>query len=242
MHVSFSIKHFTTMTLSRFERMVALSEEEYNHLKSLQQTSDPLENKLQSLSSEYKTQGFVHDPYTRVQLQGETLTEMKKVKEDISKRLISLTPKPYQTRAQSLYNFIENKMSINGKGEVLKSDGTIIDGSNIADLIQHAVRDRRRSMIPVGWNHFLNILKDSNTPRMIMNYETLEELANPENRAFKLPEPEITRPTSTRKVIIKHKYPKETTKKRKVSSPRMKKEPMYLKDYLVSDTKKRKYF
>jgi hypothetical protein len=61
--------------------MVALSEEEYNHLKSLQKTSYPLENKLQSLSSEYKKQGFIHDPYTRVQRQRETLTKMKKVKE-----------------------------------------------------------------------------------------------------------------------------------------------------------------
>ena len=126
-------------------------------MKSLQHTKNPLETKFQSLSSDYQKQGLIHDPYTRVQRQGETLHEMKRVKEDLSKRLLTLTPKPYQTRAQSLFHFIENKMSMNDKGEIMKSDGTLIEGSNITDLIQHAVRDRRRNMIPVGWTHFLNI-------------------------------------------------------------------------------------
>ena len=92
--------------MSRFERMIALPEEEYHQLKSLQHTSNPLENKFQSLSSDYQKQGFISDPYTRVQRQGETLHEMKRVKDEISKRLLALTPKPYQSRAQSLFNFI----------------------------------------------------------------------------------------------------------------------------------------
>ena len=93
------------MTVSRFERMVAIPEEEYHQLKSLQHTSNPLQNKFQSLSSDYQKQGFINDPYTRVQRQGETLHEMKRVKDELSKRLLSLTPKPYQTRAQSYVSF-----------------------------------------------------------------------------------------------------------------------------------------
>jgi hypothetical protein len=44
--------------------------------------------------------------------------------------------------------------------------------------MQHAVRDQRRNMIPIGLNHFINILQDSNTPPMFVNYGTLENLAN----------------------------------------------------------------
>lgn len=230
--------------MNRFERMVALPEEEYHQLKSLQHTSNPLENKFQSLSSDYQKQGFISDPYARVQRQGETLHEMKRVKDELSKRLLALTPKAYQSRAQSLFNFLESKMSINDKGEVVKSDGTVIDGSNIADLIQHAVRDRRRNIVPVGWAHFLNILSDSNTPRMIMNYDTLEELIAPHVkkesvspiRRFTSPK---AKPSPERKgraslIPIADKYESKTK--------RTKKEPTYLKDYFTHDSKKAKYF
>ena len=252
------------MSTSRFERMVALPEEEYHNLKSLHQSNNPLQNKFQSLSSEYQKQGFIDDPYTRVQRQGETLHEMKRVKDDLSKRLLALTPKPYQSRAQNLFHFIENKMSINDKGEILKNDGTTIDGSNIADLIQHAVRDRRRNIIPPGWSHFLNILRDNNTPRMIMNYETLEELVTPKVKtetsplAFTFSSPKArlsSPPKSALNRLIKaalKKHPSTLTKKNKAKLTtltnkskakltRGKREPDYFKDYVVRDTKRAKY-
>ena len=167
------------MTLSRFERMVAIPEEEYQHLKTLQQSRDPLESKFQSLTSDYQKQGTIPNVHTRNQRQGETLNEMVKLKDDLRKRLIQSTPKAYQSRSQSLFHFIENKLALNEKGEVLDKDGTIIHGSNIADLVQHAVRDRRRNIVPAGWEHFLNMLRETNAPRMIMNYDTLEELQAP---------------------------------------------------------------
>ena len=164
------------MTVGRFERMVGIPEDEYLHLKSLQQTNNPLQNKFMSLSSDYNKQGFIGDPYTRVQRQGETLNEMINVKNDLRKRLIDATPKPYQSRAESLFKFISSKLDVNEKGELRNNDGSVIDGSNIGDLVQHAVRDRRRNITPPGWKSFLNILQDNNAPRMISNYATLEEL------------------------------------------------------------------
>ena len=165
--------------MSRFERMVALPEEEYRQLRALRQTQNPLQNKFQTLSNEYVKQETIPDPYTRIQQQGETLNEMMDIKDQLRKRLVSMTPKPFQTRAQGLMRFVEDKVKVNEKGELLTDDNTVLHGSNITDLIQHAVRDRRRNMIPTGWDYFLNVLRGNNAPRMIMNYETLEDLNEP---------------------------------------------------------------
>ena len=59
---------------------------------------------------------------------------------------------------------------------MIGSDGNAIEGSNLSDLIQHVIRDRRRNMIPPGWSKFLELLREYNVPRMILNYETLDEL------------------------------------------------------------------
>lgn len=251
------------MTLSRFERMVAIPEEEYQHLKTLQQSNVPLQSKFHSLQNEYRKQSFIPDAYARVQRQGETLNEMVKVKDDLRKQLVESTPKPYQSRAQSLFHFVENKMMLNEKGEVVDNDGAIIHGSNIADLVQHAVRDRRRNIVPAGWSHFINILRDSNAPRMIMNYDTLEELhtfkgeTNPAVSPFKFTGIK-TKPLSASKraklkqelmdvtpkriksprAKLKHELMDDTSKR--IKSSRARKSPAHLKDYMVA--RKKKYF
>ena len=164
------------MSSRRFERMIGIPEDEYMHLKSLQQVYNPLQNKFQTLSNQYDKQEVITDPYVRNQRQGETLNSMIQIKDNIRQQLIQVTPKPYQSRAENLFNFISDKLPTNERGEIINDDGKVIEGSNIADLIQHAVRDRRRNMIPTGWNEFKDILKNSNAPRMILNYETLEEM------------------------------------------------------------------
>lgn len=160
----------------RFQRMYAIPEDEYQHLKSLQQTRDPMEKKFIDLSSEYQQQDTINDPTVRVQRQGETLHAMMNIKDDLKDRLIAATPKLYRSRASSLFQFIGNKIGVNDKGELLDVNNKGIEGSNIGDLIQHAVRDRRRNMVPQGWTTFLQMLRDNNVPQMILNYDTLEEM------------------------------------------------------------------
>ena len=164
------------MITGRFQRMYAIPEDEYQHLKSLQQTRDPMEKKFIDLSNQYKQQDTIPSVTKRVQLQGETLHEIMNVKDELKNRLIAATPKLYQSRASSLFQFIGNKVRVNDKGELQSSDGSVIAGSNIGDLIQHAVRDRRRNIIPPGWEQFVKILRDNNVPQMILNYDTLEEM------------------------------------------------------------------
>ena len=164
------------MSFGRFDRMVGIPEDEYQHLKSLQQLNNPLQNKFLSLSNDYRKQGYISNPHVRAQRQGETLNQMINIKDELKRLLIEATPKPYQSRAQSLFQFVANKLDMNEKGELLNADGSVISGSNIGDLIQHSVRDRRRNIVPVGWQTFLDVLRDNNVPRMILNYDTLDEM------------------------------------------------------------------
>lgn len=164
------------MPYGRFERMIGIPEDEYHHLKSLQQINNPIQNKFLALSSEYKRQESIGDVEKRVQRQGETLNSMMKIRDDLKKRLIASTPRPYRSRVQGLFHFIDDKIDVNEQGEIKTLDGSLIDGSNIGDLVQHAVRDRRRNIVPKGWESFVKLLKDKNTPQMILNYETLAEM------------------------------------------------------------------
>ena len=243
------------MSVSRFERMVAVPEEEYQYLKSLQHVkNDPLENKFLSLSNDYHRQGLISDLQTRVQRQGETLNEMIKIKDDLGKRVIDATPKPYQKRAQSLLNYLRQKLDVNQKGELMDKFGKAIEGSHIGDLIQHAVRDRRRNIIPIGWEQFLSTLQDENAPRMILNYDTLDEMRHPKNfqaapkvgKQLKFGSPipfnanvktEGVTPVSEKKRKLSSvspnpfSIPKQEVKSKK--SKRVKKKPTNLKDYIT---------
>jgi hypothetical protein len=167
--------------MTHFERMVAIPEDEYNQLRSVQQVHNPGQQQFTKLSNQYDRQNFIQDPYTRVHRQGETLDEMKKLKEDLRERVRQATPRPYQSRAESLYDFLKNKLSFSEKGEIHDNDNKAIVDSNITDLIQHAVRDRRRNMTPVGWKSFLTTLQSTNAPKMLLSYDTLEELRAPKS-------------------------------------------------------------
>ena len=180
------------MSLARFGRMIAIPEEEYLQLKSLQEVNNPLQNKFLSLSNEYHKQSSISDPYVRVQRQGETLNQMINLKDELKRRLLEVTPKPYQSRAQSLFQFVANKLNLNEKGELLNADGSVLSGSNIGDLIQHSVRDRRRNIVPTGWQTFLDVLRDNNVPRMILNYDTLDEMKSPSSTSTPLKKTPVT--------------------------------------------------
>ena len=167
------------MSLNRFDRMVAIPEDEYRQLRSMQQVTSPEAAHFQQLSRNYNRQDAIRDPHDRVHLQGETLDQMIQFKEQMRERLLQATPKPYQNRATTLFSFVKDKLQMSPKGEIYKDDGQVIEGSNITDLVQHAVRDRRRAINPYGWRQFVEYLKRNNVPNMILNYDTLDEIRSP---------------------------------------------------------------
>ena len=162
--------------MSSFQRMIAIPQEEYLALSSMQNVREPLAQHYYSLERRYSDEEKEKDPYRRLVLQSSTLDQMRQVKEQLRNSLVVATPKPYQNRAKALFQSLENLVKFNEKGEIYDDDGTIVPGSRLEDLIQHAVRDRRRNMSPVGWSNFLRLLREHNVPKSTLNRSTLDEL------------------------------------------------------------------
>ena len=186
--------------MSTFQRMIAMPQEEYLALSSMQNVKEPLAQHFYDLERRYNNEENARDPYRRMLMQADTLDQMKQVKEQMRNSLAISTPKPYQSRANALFRTMENFLKFNDKGEIYLNDGTVLDGSRVEDLIQHAVRDRRRNLTPTGWSDFVTILRDHNVPKSILNRDTLDEM---EGKATLVPH--LKRSTSPkRSVSIKH--------------------------------------
>lgn len=200
------------MSSSRFQRMVAIPEHEYNQPRNMEQLLKPLESHTSSLFNTYQQQGNISDLHTRVQRQGETLDEIMKMKDKIREDTQQVTPRPFQNRANRLLGYVLDKIDVTEKGELLNNEGKVVAGSNISDLIQHAVRDRRRNYSPEGWDIFREKLRELNVPKSILNYDTLDEISNiPQakgNSGFFIP------PSSP----LKKSTPKKKDKSKKESS------------------------
>ena len=162
--------------MPNFERMIVIPQEEYLTMSNLQNVREPLTEQFHNLENHYTQDERIRDPYKRLMLQSSTLDDMMNLKEQIRNSLTVSTPKPYQNRAKALFQSIESFLKFNDKGEIYDSNDSVISHSRVEDLIQHAVRDRRRNMIPTGWNYFLNVLRDHNVPKSILNRNTLDEL------------------------------------------------------------------
>lgn len=163
--------------MSSFERMIAIPQEEYLALSSLQTVREPLAQRFYDLENRYNSEEKERDPYRRMIMQSNTLDQIKQVKEQMRNSLAVATPKPYQNRAKALFQSVEHYMKFNEKGEIYSpQDGNLIPGSHLEDLIQHAVRDRRRNLTPKGWTDFVTVLRDHNVPKSILNRNTLDEM------------------------------------------------------------------
>ena len=162
--------------MSTFQRMVVIPQEEYLSLKSMQNIHDPLAQHFHNLQKNYNEAEKESDDYRQMIMQSNTLNEMKQVKDQMRNSLAVSTPKPYLNRANALFQNLESFLKFNEKGEIYSEGGNLISGSRLEDLIQHAVRDRRRNITPKGWPEFLNILRDHNVPKSILNHDTLNEM------------------------------------------------------------------
>ena len=213
-----------------FQRMIAIPQEEYIQLSTLQNVQQPLAQKMRELEHDYQTQTH-QDPYRHLILKGSTLEEMKALKEKIRSSIELGTPKHYRSRALSLYHSIEPNIKFNDRGELMDETNQPIRNSRAEDLIQHAVRQHRRPFTPIAWSAFVNLMKKYNVPRSVLNRETLDELSQPMEKRVakrivkrkKVETPEWTpktsvkrlklektplRPASSRKRRLSLRYPK----------------------------------
>jgi cell division protein FtsL len=180
--------------MTSFQRLIVIPQEEYSALMNMQNLREPLTQHYSQLQSQYESEEKENDPYRRLVMQSSTLDQMKQVKEQMRNSLTVSTPKPYQKRAQALYQTVENFLKFNDKGEIYTDDGNVIPGSRLEDLIQHAVRDRRRNMTPTGWTEFIMLLHSHNVPKSFLNRDTLDEM-DKVTRAPATVEVELQEPT-----------------------------------------------
>ena len=163
------------------------------------------------LSRVYDQHAHFKDPYDRLKLQGGVLEEMKDLKERIRQDLSLGTPKPYRNRALSLYRSLEPHMHFSERGELYDEDGRVMEDSRVEDLVQHAVRDRRRDFVPRAWDTFVGLLKKHNVPRGVLNRATLQEMD--------APTPQPTKVDKRLSYMPPFKTPKRLTRSLKRTSP-----------------------
>ena len=164
--------------MSSYSRMVVIPQEEYMQMSAIQQVRQPLTQQFYNTEQDYQKNLHSTDPQRTVLLQSETIERLKDLKDQMRAYLTISTPRPYRTRAEALFQSIEPHLNVNEKGEVIKDDNSVIEASRFEDLIQHAVRDRRRNFKPTGWDYFVELLRKHNVPRSSLNRETLDELSS----------------------------------------------------------------
>ena len=159
-----------------FQRMMVIPQEEYLQLTTVQASKQPMVQQMRNLASQYEKAGDIDDPYRKLVRQAETLDIMKSLKDKIRQQIVTSTPKPYQSRTQSLFQHLEPVLKLSERGEIYNEDDQVIEDSRIEDLVQYAVRDRRRNFIPKGWKDFLTMMHANNIPKYMLNRNTLDEL------------------------------------------------------------------
>ena len=183
----------TSSSSASFHQLVAIPLEQYNQMLSMMNMRQPIGQKIARIQNalsnptiaavEYDDNAGTdgNNPYDHMMRQGMMLDELKRAREQLKNGLSAGTPKPYRNRALALYNQIAPLIQFNDKGELLinkgsSGDASAVVGSRAEDLIQHAVRDRRKHFTPTGWSEFAEQLHKHNIPRMMLNHPTIEEL------------------------------------------------------------------
>ena len=121
--------------MADYSQMVAIPRHEYMQLTTVQNMRQPLTQQLYKLEDDYQANTLISDPYRSVSLQSQTIEQMKDLKDKMRNYLTVSTPKPYRSRAESLFQSLESHLNVNELGEIIKDDGSIIKSSRYEDLI-----------------------------------------------------------------------------------------------------------
>ena len=95
-------------------------------------------------------------------------------------KTVDATPGKFQRNARSLLEHIKNSGRVSwDKDGQLVADGTVLQGTNILDLIHSVVRPRRAFDLPKGAAEFLAALDRVNTPReLVQNAHNVRKKLN----------------------------------------------------------------
>lgn len=96
--------------------------------------------------------------------------QFKEVKLDsVEKDVLETVPKPFLKKAHILMKRLRNNANVqwNEKGEVILN-GNHIRGSNLADLVNDVLRNRKNMANPIGWEAFASHLQEMNIPQELV--------------------------------------------------------------------------
>ena len=109
-------------------------------------------------------------------------------------RILESVPSTMKKKAKLLLDHLKDAADVgwNDKTELLIR-GRPIEGSNLSDLINDVLRARKNMSPPRGWESFVQVLKDINTPRELIGHQARWDwMKKEEKKAEDLPEHSIT--------------------------------------------------
>ena len=112
--------------MADYSQMVAIPRNEYTQLTTVQNARQPLTQQFYKLESAYKTNALIPNAHQSISLQSETIEKMKNLKDQMRHYLTVSTPKPYRSRAESLFQSLEPYLNVNDIGEIIKDDGSVM--------------------------------------------------------------------------------------------------------------------
>ena len=100
--------------------------------------------------------------------------------ESSSDDILNTLPKTFRNKGSVLLKRLQKNDRIKwGRDGKVKIEGKAIEGSNIADLVNDAMRNRKNSRIPTGHREFYSVLAKMNVPQeLIGNPERWELIRN----------------------------------------------------------------
>ena len=89
----------------------------------------------------------------------------------VEKRVLESVPKTLKRKAQLLLDHVKDNldMSWNERGELVYQ-GQTVEGTNMSDLVNDVLRQRKKSEDPRGWETFAQALKATNVPRELIGH------------------------------------------------------------------------
>ena len=190
-------------------------------LSNLRNVKDPLIQQFENFQQQHSDAASEMDSKKRLILQSEAIDMLKELKDKMRDSLSVSTPRPYRNRARALFDSMDSFLKFNKRGELIDEGGKEIMQSRIEDLIQHAVRDRRRNITPTGWPSFLHLLKEHNVPRSLLNMHTLRELEDETTPRVSAEQPlkatQIKHSPSMKTLLPKSERPQAKAKRRSTS-------------------------
>ena len=181
--------------MNYFRKMVMLPLDEYNKYRSqmyaIQTTpeTNPLQSEMQTVKELYgtnipddqlaKIQGEVIQKYSSKNKYEEPPSEQKEDTKWIGDAVSNFT-KANKRKATQIINILESrtKKGWNANGELLTSDGEVIKGSNILDLVDFVTSNRKQTKIPNGFGNFIIMLAELNVPQHLFSKHGIEAINN----------------------------------------------------------------